>query len=49
MKRRLISNKKLSSRKRWPPPGVIMQIKVLEASGADFPGQNPLSLLPTPT
>jgi hypothetical protein len=26
-----------------------MEIKVLAASGVEFPGQNPLSLLPTPT
>ena len=26
-----------------------MKIKVLGASGAEFPGQNPLSLLPIPT
>jgi len=45
----LISNKKRSSRKECSAPGATKQIKVLGAPGVEFPGQNPLSLLSTPT
>jgi hypothetical protein len=48
MKRRLTSNKKISSRKGWFPPEATIQTKGLGASGAEFPGQNLLSLLSTP-
>jgi len=48
MKRQPTSNKKISSRKGWFAPEATIQTKGLGGSGAEFPGQNPLTLLPTP-